>query len=99
MLSELMGKYKTHNGDEIIVTKRFSGTEFWYCGYIKCNSQIDVDPEFPTYGLTDEGEVLLFKQPDLGLNGWYYFWDTNHYGMENSEESLISMVLSELYEY
>ena len=96
--NELIDKIKTNKGDEIIVVRRTRDMDYWYCGYVKCTTQITVDPEFPRQGYSDMGEVMLFNQPDLELEGWYYFWDTAHFGLENTKEELVSMVLSDLYD-
>lgn len=90
--NELIDKIKTDNGDEIIIVRRTRGVDYWYCGYVKCTTKITIDPEFPRQGYSDIGEVMFFNQPDLGLEGWYYFWDTAHYDMINSIDALLTMI-------
>lgn len=90
-MNKLIGKFDL-NGEEIIIVKRARSYDTWYCGYLKCKDKVTVDPEYPRQGYTDSGEVMLFDQPDLGLVGWYYFWDTAHYDMINSIDALLTMI-------
>lgn len=99
MISRLIGKFDTFGHKNITLVKRMAEDNYkhyWFCAYVKCTETISVNPKYPTQGYTDNGEVMLINQPALGLNGWYYFWDTAHYGMENTIENLLYMVASSI---
>lgn len=96
MTANILNKYQTRFG-EIITIRRNRGYDHWYCGYVKCKPSETITinyPEFPRQGYADNGEVMFFDDPELGLEGWYYFWDTAHYGMPNTEEYLVDLILS-----
>lgn len=100
MVSIVIDKFN-FGGVEVTIVKRISEydySDFWFCGYVACNSQIEIDPDFPTQGYTDNGEVMLLNQPELGLVGWYHYWDTAHAGWENTAENLFSVMLQDLRE-
>lgn len=99
MISRLVGKFDTYGHTNITIIKRMSESDYkdyWFCAYVKCAESITVDPEYPTQGYTEYGDVMLLDQPAFGLNGWYYFWDTAHAGMTNTIENLLCMVVSDL---
>lgn len=101
MISVVIDQFDTYGGVEVTIVKRkseYDYRDFWYCGYVACSQQVEVDPDFPTQGYADNMDVMFLNQPDLGLNGWYYYWDTAHAGWENTVQELISVILQDLQE-